>query len=70
MLDTMEPSIDLAASLRTIERVADNTSWFRGAPHRWAQASLPLAYTVASVEVVSKMSEKGKAIYQRLIEEW
>jgi len=35
----------------------DNTSWFRDTPHYWAEASLPLAYAVACVEVVSKSSE-------------
>ena len=36
---------------------AGYTSWFRDTPHYWAQASLPLAYAVACVEVVSKGSE-------------
>lgn len=49
---------------------ANNTSWFRDTPHRWAPASLPLAYAVACVEVVSKMSDKAEAIYQKIIESW
>lgn len=36
-------------------------SWFRDTPHYWAEASLPLAYAVECVEVVSKML--GKAGY-------
>jgi len=45
-----------------------NTSWFRDAPHRWAQASLPLAYAIACVEVVAESSEKAGAIYSQIIE--
>jgi len=41
--------------------MANNESWFRDTPHYWPEASLPLAYAVACVEVVSKMS--GKANY-------
>jgi len=44
-----------------IRKVLENPSWFRDTPHYWAEASLPLAYAVACVEVVSKMS--GKAGY-------
>ncbi|MFC2063181.1 recombinase family protein [Chloroflexota bacterium] len=47
-----------------------NSSWFRNTPHRWAKASLPLAYAVACVEVVSKSSEKARAIYQKIVEAW
>lgn len=38
--------------------VLSNPSWFREHPHYWAAASLPLAYPVACVEVVSKSSER------------
>jgi hypothetical protein len=41
----------------------DNTSWFRDTPHYWAEASLPLAYAVACVEVVSESSEKAGVLY-------
>ncbi len=53
-----------------IRKVANNTTWFRGDPHRWATASLPLAYAVACVEVVSKESNEAGAIYQQIIEAW
>jgi len=49
---------------------ANNPSWFRDTPHRWAQASLPLAYAMACVEVVSQKSEKAGAIYNSIIEAW
>lgn len=51
-----------------IRNVINNTSWFRNAPHRWASASLPLAYAIACVEVVVKSSEKAGAIYSQIIE--
>ena len=35
----------------------DDTSWFRDTFHYWAQASLPFAYALACVEVVSKSSK-------------
>ena len=52
----MEHNNDLEEAVRTMRGIADNKSWFRDTPHYWAQASLPLAYAVACVEVVSKMS--------------
>lgn len=48
----------------------DDTSWFRDTPHYWAKASLPLAYAVACVEVVSKSSEKARILYNGIIEAW
>lgn len=36
----------------------DDTSWFRDTPYYWAEASLPFAYALACVEVVSESSEK------------
>lgn len=63
-------SEELNKAIRAIKNVADDTSWFRGHPHRWAEASLPLAYAVACVEVVCKKSEKAKAIYNEIIETW
>ena len=50
--------------------VVRDTSWFRDTPHRWAEASLPLAYAVACVEVVSKNSEKAGILYNRIVEAW
>jgi len=51
-----------------MNNVPDDTSWFRDTPHRWASASLPLAYAVACVEVVCKSSEKARILYNRIIE--
>ena len=48
-----------------INNIANNSSWFRGTPHYWATASLPIAYAVACVEVVSKTSDKAGAIYRQ-----
>ena len=44
----------------------DRTSWFRDSPHYWVEASLPVAYAVACVEVVYKSSEKARILYNRL----
>lgn len=66
----MENNSDLTQSLREIKTVANSDSWFRDTPHRWATASLPLAYATACVEVVAKSSEKARAIYQQIIEAW
>jgi len=46
--------------------VVSDTSWFRNTPHYWAEASLPLAYAVACVEVVSESSEKARILYNLL----
>ena len=48
----MEKKDELTESLKAINNVAGNTSWFRDTPHYWAEASLPLAYAVACVEVI------------------
>ena len=53
-----------------LRRMIENPSWFRGHPHRWAEASLPLAYAVACIEVVCKKSEKARVIYNEIIETW
>lgn len=66
----MDTTIDIEQALKVIKNVADNTSWFRGNPHHWATASLPLAYAVACVEVVSKKSNETRAVYQQLVEAW
>jgi len=49
----------------SIRNIANNTSWFRDTPHRWADASLPLAYAMACVEVVSKMQTKQEGFITR-----
>jgi hypothetical protein len=46
--------------------VVSNTSWFRDTPHYWPEASLPLAYAVACVEVVCKSSKKARILYNLL----
>ena len=65
----MENNKDLEQSLKVIKRVADNPSWFGEYAHRWPQASLPLAYAMTCVEVVSKQSERASVIYNQIIEE-
>ena len=55
----MEKNGELTEGLKAIKNIADDTSWFRDTPYYWAEASLPLAYAVACVEVVSKMSGKA-----------
>jgi hypothetical protein len=42
-----------------IRKVLENPSWFRETPHYWAEASLPLAYAVACVEVAYESSEQA-----------
>ena len=49
-------------SFKGTNNVANSDSWFRDAPHYWAEASLPLAYAVACVEVVCKSSEKARIL--------
>ena len=53
-----------------IRKVLENPSWFREHPHYWASASLPFAYAMACVEIVSKSSEKAAVIYNEIIEAW
>lgn len=52
--------------MKAIKNIVDDTSWFRGTPYYWAEASLPFAYALACVEVVSKSSEKARIIYNYL----
>jgi hypothetical protein len=49
-----------------IRNVLSNTSWFRGTPYYWAEASLPFAYALVCVEVVSESSEKARILYNLL----
>jgi hypothetical protein len=53
-----------------IRKVLENPSWFREHPHYWASASLPFAYAMACVEIVSKSSEKARILYNGIIEAW
>ena len=66
----MEKNGELTENLKDIKNIVDDTSWFTGTPHYWAKASLPLAYAVACVEVVSKSSEKTGILYNRIVEAW
>ena len=53
-----------------IRNVLNNLSYFRESFHYCALASLPFAYAMACVEIVSKSSEKAGAIYSQIIEAW
>jgi len=57
----MEHTKQLTQAVNETRTVANSVSWFRGTPYYWAEASLPFAYALACVEVVSKIS--GKAGY-------
>jgi len=62
----MEKSSELWEGLKASEEVIGNGSWFKDTPHYWAEASLPFAYALARVEVVSKSSEKARILYNLL----
>jgi len=66
----MENNGEFTEGVKVIENIVGDKSWFRDTPHYWAEASLPLAYAVACVEVVSKSSEKARILYNRIIEAW
>jgi len=53
-----------------IGNIVSNQSWFRDAPYYWAEASLPLAYASACVEVVCRSSEKARVVYNKIVEAW
>jgi hypothetical protein len=53
-------------SLKGTKNIGNSDSWFRDTPHYWADASLPLAYAVACVEVVYRNSEKARILYNLL----
>jgi hypothetical protein len=52
--------------VRATRNVMSNLSWFRGTPYYWAETSLPFAYALACVEVVSRSSEKARILYNLL----
>jgi len=52
------------------KHIVNENSWFQENPHYWPEASLPLAYAVACVEVVCRNSEKVRIIYNRIVEAW
>lgn len=62
----MEKGSELWEDLKAREEVIDNGSWFKDTPHYWAEASLPLAYAVACVEVVCRNPEKARMPYNLL----
>jgi len=66
----MEDKKDLGEAVRAVRGIGDNKSWFRDTPHYWAEASLPLAYAVACVEVVCKSSEKARMLYKEIVKAW
>lgn len=66
----MEKNGELTEAVKAIKNVADDTSWFRGTPYYWAEASLPFAYALACVEVVSESSEKAGVVYDKIVEAW
>ncbi|MGB5925628.1 MAG: hypothetical protein WBH01_05995 [Dehalococcoidia bacterium] len=70
MARRMEKNGDSREAVKGVKDVANNTSWFGETAHYWAEASLPLAYALACVEVVSRSSEKARILYNRLIEAW
>jgi hypothetical protein len=57
MAQGMEKNGESREALKGVKNVGDNTSWFGDTPHYWASASLPLAYSLACVKVVSESSE-------------
>ena len=54
----MEKNGELMEALNAIKNVAKNNSWFRGTPHRWASASLPLAYAVRVLKSCLKVRRR------------
>jgi hypothetical protein len=66
----MERNGDSREDIKAMKNVTNNTSWFRGDPYYWAEASLPFAYALACVEVVSKSSEKARVLYNKIVEAW
>jgi len=56
----------MGAGEAAIRNTSSNPSWFRGTAYYWAEASLPFAYALACVEVVSKSSEKVCVPYNLL----
>jgi hypothetical protein len=61
----MEKSGDSKEALKGTKNVGDDRSWFRGTPYYWAEASLPFAYALACVEVVSENSEEAEIVQNK-----
>jgi len=66
----MDKDDELREAAKETKNSGDETSWFRGSPYYWAEASLPFAYALACVEVVSGSSEEAGVLYRRIIEAW
>jgi hypothetical protein len=64
----MEENRESERSVKPVRNKANGKSWFRDTPHYWAEASLPLAYAVACVEIVCRSSEKARMIYKKIVE--
>ena len=62
----MEQQYESTEWLEGAKSIASNGSWLRDTPHFWAEASLPLAYAVACVEVVCKSSQEAGKLYDRI----
>jgi hypothetical protein len=61
----IEKKSELTEGIKEIKKRVENNSWFRDTPHYWAEASLPFAYALACVEVVSENSEKAGIFYNK-----
>ena len=61
----MEENRESERGVKPARNQANSKSWFRDTPHYWAEASLPLAYAVACVEVACKNSEKTGTLYSK-----
>ena len=70
MVGEMPKDEEPGTGAEVISNVPGDSSWFRGSPHYWAEASLPLAYAVACVEVVCQSSEKAGKLYDRIVKGW
>ena len=57
-------------SVDEVKDLVKDNSFFRGTPHYWVKASLPLAYCSACVEVVLKNSEQARIIYRMILNAW
>ena len=49
---------------------SEERSWFAATGHYWAEASLPLAYATACVEIVCRSCEKAGKLYDKIVKAW
>lgn len=66
----MEKEGKSAEGAKASKNGVDNTSWCRGSPHYWAEASLPLAYAVACLKVVFQGSKRAAELYDGIVKAW